>query len=92
MRNNILAGLALAAAAVAAPAQAEDWSGHLDACAAEAEAQGLVAAGEYKAKFLTGSGGSMKRIAFELIPDAGETIKAECKVKRGNVKELTIKT
>ncbi len=91
MRNNVLAGLALAAAAFAAPAHAEDWSAHLDACAAAAEAQGVVTAGEYKAKFLTGSGGSMKRISLELIPTAGETIKAECKVKRGNVKELTIK-
>ena len=91
MRNKILAGLTLAAAAFTAPAHAEDWNQNMSACAAAAEAQGVVTAGEYRTKFLTGSGGSMKRIALELIPDNGETIQAECKVKRGKVKELTIK-
>ena len=91
MRINILAGLAFATAAFAVPAQAEDWNAHLDACAAAAEAQGIVTAGEYKTKFVTASGGSMKRIALEFVTATGEPIKAECKVKRGDVKELTIK-
>ena len=53
--------------------------------------QGIVTAGEYETKFVTASGGSMKRISLEFQPNAGEPIKAECKVKRGTVKELTIK-
>ena len=91
MRINLLAAFAVAAASLAAPAQAEDWNTHLDACAAAAEEQGIVTAGEYETKFLTASGGSVKRIALEFVPANGEPIKAECKVKRGNVKELTIK-
>ena len=95
MRINTLAKLAPAAfafaAAIAAPAQAEDWNAHLDACAAAAEAQGIVTAGEYETKFVSASGGPMKRISLEFQPNAGEPIKAECKVKRGTVKELTIK-
>lgn len=90
MRNNILAAIAVTATAFTAPAQAEDWGAHMTACAAAAEAQGIVA-GDYATKFVSASGGSLKRLALEFQPADGEVIKAECKVKRGTVKELTVK-
>ena len=90
MRYNILAALAVASAAFAAPANAADWTETIGVCAA-AEAEGVVTAGEYRAKFLTGSGASTKTISIELRPDAGEAITAQCKVRRGEVTEFSVK-
>lgn len=91
MRYNILAALAVASAAFAAPANAADWTETIGVCAAAAEAEGVVTAGEYRAKFLTGSGASTKTISIELRPDAGEAITAQCKVRRGEVTEFSVK-
>jgi hypothetical protein len=97
MRNNTLAAQILPVMAVvatvftAAPAIAGDWTETINVCAAAAESEGVVTAGEYRAKFLAGSGASTKTISIELRPEAGEAITAECKVRRGEVTEFTVK-
>lgn len=92
MRNNVLASFTVLTAAFAvAPAHAGDWSENVNLCAAAAEAEGVVTAGEYRAKFVYGSGASVKTVAIELIPNEGETITAQCKIRRGAVTEFGVK-
>ncbi|WP_425407735.1 hypothetical protein [Hyphococcus sp.] len=92
MQNKILAltaGAALIASAT--PALATDWAEKLQMCAAAAESEGLVAPGEYRAKFVRGGGGSTKTIALALIPNGGgDTIDAVCKIRRGEVSEIRL--
>lgn len=91
MRNKVIAGIALSAAALAAaPAGAANWTEKVGICAAAAEAEGLVTAGAYRAKFLNGSGAATKTVAIELTPKDGEAITAECKIRRGEVTEFTV--
>lgn len=92
MRYNILAGIAATAlVAFAAPAYAGDWSENVGICAAAAEAEGIVASGEYRAKFLRGSGASTKTVAVELTTNGGDEIVAECKIRRGEVTNFAVK-
>ena len=92
MRNKMIAVIALSAATfIAAPAGAADWPKQVGICAAAAEAEGVVTTGAYRAKFLTGSGAATKTVAIELRPDEGEAITAECKIRRGEVTEFTVK-
>lgn len=92
MLNKTLTALAVTAAAFAAmPAQAADWGKTVDICAAAAEAEGLVTAGQYRAKFVNGSGAATKTVAIELTTAEGEAISAVCKVRRGEVTEFTVK-
>ena len=91
MRINTLAAAALSAASIAfTPVQAADWGKSVEICAAAAEAEGVVTAGAYRAKFVAGSGASVKTVAIQLIPDSGEAINAQCKVRRGEVKEFAV--
>ncbi len=92
MRSNIIAAIALSAASFAAmPAHAGDWAKSVDACAAAAEAEGVVTAGAYRAKFLAGSGASVKTLSIELTPDNGDAVTAQCKIRRGEVTEFAVK-
>ncbi len=92
MRNKMIAGIVLSAAALAAaPAGAANWTKNVGICAAAAESEGVVTAGAYRAKFVTGSGAATKTVAIELIPDSGDAITAECKIRRGEVTEFTVK-
>lgn len=91
MFNKILAGLIVSSALIAAaPASASSWTKNVDICASAAESEGVVAAGEYRAKFLRGSGAATKTVAIELIPTDGDAIEAVCKIRRGEVTEFTI--
>ena len=92
MRNKVMASLVLSAAVFAtAQANAADWPKQVGICAAAAEQEGLVTAGSYRAKFLNGSGAATKTVAIELTPNDGEAITAECKIRRGEVTEFTVK-
>lgn len=92
MFNKTLTALAVSAAIFAAvPAQAADWGKTVDVCAAAAEAEGVVTAGEYRAKFVNGSGAATKTVAITLYPSEGDSIDAVCKVRRGEVTEFTVK-
>ncbi|WP_411816160.1 hypothetical protein [Hyphococcus sp. DH-69] len=92
MFNKTVVGLALSSALfVAAPAFAGDWTETVGLCAAAAEAEGAVAADEYRAKFLYGSGASTKKVAIEMTANDGNVVKAECKIRRGKVTSIDIK-
>ncbi len=91
MLNKALASAAVSVAFFATlPANAASWDEQLNLCAAAAEAEGLVTAGEYRAKFLRGGGGATKKLTIELIGDNGETREALCKIRRGKVSEIEI--
>ncbi len=91
MRNKIIAALAVTLSAFAAiPAHADGWSESVSACAAAAEAEGIVSAGQYRAKFVSGSGASVKKVAIELTRDNGENVNAVCKIRRGAVTEFAV--
>lgn len=91
MLNKTLAAFAAAAAVTtAAPALAGSWDESLTLCAAAAEKEGLVTAGEYRAKFVRGGGGATKTIALELIPHDGDAMEAVCKIRRGEVSEIRV--
>lgn len=93
MSKKILAAATIAAfAAIAAPAHAEDWNAAIDLCTAAIDAEGAVSTEDYRVKFVSAGGGATKRLNLKLIPIAdGETIKAECKVRRGEVTGLDLK-
>jgi len=91
MPNKTLAIVAAGAALTAgASALAADWTENVNLCALAAENEGLVAAGEYRAKFVRGGGGATKTIAIELIPHDGDTMEAVCKIRRGEVSEIEL--
>lgn len=91
MLNKTLAIAAASAALTAgATALAADWTKNVNLCALAAENEGLVTAGEYRAEFLRGTGGATKTIAIELFPHDGEAMEAVCKIRRGEVSEITV--
>lgn len=85
---SMIAVFAAPTAAVAADADAE-----VALCAAAADAQGIAAAQDYRAKFLKSKGGAVKTITIKLVPAAGDaaSITAECKIKRGEVLDIAVK-
>ncbi len=89
MLNKTLAILA-ASTAFAATANAADWNKNVDLCAAAAETEGHVVAGEYRAKFLRGGGGATKTVSIQLIPHEGDAMEAVCKIRRGEVSEIEL--
>ncbi|WDI32118.1 hypothetical protein PUV54_02795 [Hyphococcus flavus] len=91
MLNKTLVTAAAATALTAgASASAADWTKNVSLCATAAENEGLVTAGEYRAKFLRGGGGATKTISIELIPHEGDAMEAVCKIRRGEVSEIEL--
>ncbi|MEO1135338.1 MAG: hypothetical protein AAFW68_01855 [Pseudomonadota bacterium] len=92
MLNKTLASIAVTTALFAGPAFASGWTKNVDICAAAAESEGVVEAGDYRAKFVRGSGAAVKTVAIELIPNNGDAVTAECRIRRGEVTEFTIRS
>ncbi len=91
MLNKTLAILAASAALTSgASVMAADWTKNVNLCALAAENEGLVTAGEYRAKFVRGGGGATKTVAIELVPHDGEAMEAVCKIRRGEVSEISL--
>lgn len=85
---------AVAAGAISAstPAVAADASTQVSLCAAALDAQGIAALDAYRAKFVKSKGGSVQKIVLKLIPvESGESMEAECTIKRGEVLTAAIK-
>lgn len=79
-----------AVAITAAPAGATDWSAQVDLCAAAVEAEGLADVNEYDVKF--GGAATAKRLDIKLIPNAGgDTLIAQCRIRRGEVTSVKLK-
>lgn len=82
----IAGGLALVATA---PAFAADWSEKINLCAAAVQDEGLAEIENYRVKF---AGGASRKLTIELIPnDGGETLEAECRIRRGEVSSVELK-
>lgn len=91
MLNKTLAALAASTALIATSAAfAANWDENVSLCATAAEKEGLVAAGEYRAKFVRGGGGRTKTISIELIPHDGDAMEAVCKIRSGEVSEIRL--
>ncbi len=94
MTKKIISSLLVSAFALAAlPANAGSVSDQIDQCAAAIDAEQLVVISDYRVKFLRISGGAAKRLSIELIPYAdGESLRVECKIRRGEVQEVSLKS
>ncbi len=93
MIKKILVSIIASAAGLAVlPAGAMNWSEKVDLCAAAVEAEGLATVSDYRVKFVSAGGGATKRLQIKLTPNAGgDTLIAECKIRRGEVTEVNLK-
>lgn len=74
------------------PAFAADVSQQVSKCASALDAQGLAASDAYRAKFVKSKGGTTQIVTLKLVPLAtGESLTAECTIKRGEVTDAAIK-
>jgi hypothetical protein len=91
--NRIVGSLVvLALVAAGTPALATDRDDQVTLCASALDAQGLAKAEDYRARFVKAKGAVVQTIVVKLIPNAGgESLTAECLIKRGEVTEATIK-
>lgn len=84
--TSVVAGAALI---VAAPAYAVDWNQKMDLCAAAVDAEGLAKVTDHNIKFVSGSS---RKLTIKLLPKAGgDSLIAECKIRRGEVTEVGLK-
>ena len=98
MKQSIRAGLAalVAGAAVvslSASAQATSFDEQVALCAAALDDQGIAAAADYRPKFQKSKGGAVKRVTVKFVPtiDDAETIEAECRIRGGEVVDVSVK-
>lgn len=91
MNKNIFLSVVFGAVAVAAgPAGATNWNEQINLCAAAVDAEGLANVSDYNVKF--GGAAGSKRLEIKLIPNAGgDTLIAECRIRRGEVTSVTLK-
>lgn len=91
MSKSVIASLVAGSLAVlaSAPAGATDWSEKINMCAQAVEAEGLAEVENYRVKF---SSGASRKLTIKLIPaEQGETLTAECRLRRGEVSSVTMK-
>lgn len=98
MKEMFLAGvfaLVSTAAIFATPtlAFASSTSEQVALCASAADAEGIAAIDDHRAKFLKSKGGAVKTVTIKLVPLAGDSdsITAQCRIKRGEVLEVGVK-
>ncbi len=94
MAKKLFSGVFVSFLALAAfPANATSVSDQMELCAAAIDAQELAVVSDYRVKFISTSGGAAKRLSVELIPYAdGDVLRAECKIRRGKVQEVALKS
>ena len=91
MANNRILSIFVGGLAVlaAGPAMAADWSEKIQQCAAAVQDEGLAEVENYRVKF---AGGASRRVTIELIPlQGGDTLEAECRMRRGEVSSVELK-
>lgn len=98
MKEMLLAGAfaivsTIAIFALPTAAFAADADGEVALCAAAADAEGIAAIDDYRAKFLKSKGGAVKTVTILLVPAVGDdaSITAQCKIKRGEVIDVAVK-
>lgn len=93
INKTLFVSAAFLGASLSAPALATDWSGHLELCAAAISEAGIANSDDYKVKFISAGGGATKRVLVKLIAEGdAEDITAECRIRRGEVKDVTVKS
>jgi len=93
MKNLLIATAAAAFAVGAAPAFASSTQDQISLCASELSTQGLAPIDQFRAKFVSLKGGSLRTLKLKLIPvDGGDSKVAECRIKGDTVVEATIKS
>ena len=87
----IFASAALAIGVFAAqPAMAGDWNEQISMCIAAAEDQGIVDPREYQAEF---DGGTRRRMSLVFTsPRRGDEIQVECRIARGRVVSVDVRS
>ena len=86
----VFSALVGASLGLSATANATSYQDQIDLCAAAINDQGLASVDEYRVKFLSASS---SRLNVKLVPlDDGETLVAECKIRRGKVSSVTLKS
>ena len=94
MTKTLFASITAGALALAAlPVAAADWNEKIDLCAAAVDSEGLAVISDYQVKFANATnGGSTTRIQLKLTPNAGgDSLIAECKIRRNEVTEVLLK-
>ncbi|HBS32303.1 MAG TPA: hypothetical protein DEA40_11270 [Parvularcula sp.] len=75
------------------PAFAGEREDQVNLCASAIDAQGLANTGDYRAKFVKAKGGAAQTVTIKLIPTReGDSLTAECLIKKGEVAEATIQS
>ena len=91
--KNLLIAPAATLAIGAAPAFASSTQDQITLCASELSTQGLAPADQFRAKFVSLKGASLRTLKLKLIPvDGGDSKLAECRIKGDTVVEATIKS
>lgn len=90
----LLTAFAASALVLAAdPAFAGEREDQVSLCASALDAQGLAKQGDYRAKFVKAKGGAAQTVTIKLIPNAeGQSLTAECLIKKGEVAEAAIQS
>lgn len=97
MREIFIAGAVAALSTVAvlnSPALASSVSEDLALCASALDQRGVAQADSFRPKFLRLRGGAVRRIGVLMIPnaDGAPSIEAECRIQRGEVVDVTVKS
>ncbi len=93
MKALLTAFAASALVLTAAPAFAGERENQVALCASAIDAQGLAKADDYRAKFVKAKGGAAQTVTIKLIPNAaGDSLTAECLIKKGEVTQATIQS
>lgn len=73
-------------------AGAQSINDQVSLCAEAIKQENLASTSDYKVQFVRVEGAAAKRLTVELVPvDEGETVLAECKIRRGKVTEVALK-
>ncbi len=91
MNKNIFLSVIFGAVGVfSTSAGATNWSEQVDLCAAAVDAEGLANVSDYRVKFSSATGS--RRLEIKLIPNAGgDTLIAECRIRRSEVTSVALK-
>jgi hypothetical protein len=97
MREILIAGAVAALTTLAilnTPALASSVNEDVALCAGALDSRGVAAADSFRPKFLKFRGGAVRRISVLMIPnaDGAQSIEAECRIQRGEVVDVTVKS
>ncbi|MEO0398582.1 MAG: hypothetical protein AAF224_04065 [Pseudomonadota bacterium] len=92
MKKAIVIAALASGLVVAGPASA-GTSDQIAMCLAALDEGGEVNTSDYEPRFKGVRGGGLKRLSLELAPvvDGGDTLEAECKIRRGEVVDIEVK-